>query len=109
LNPKNRQYAAYGGRGIKVAPAWIDPITGFYHFLKDIEPLGPKPSKQYSLDRKNNDGDYVADNLRWATRSEQQRNRRKFGCLTVFSVAELTAEVQRRAGIDAIEFRAHYV
>jgi hypothetical protein len=37
--------------------------------------MGPKPSPKHSLDRKNNDGNYHKRNCRWATSSEQNKNR----------------------------------
>lgn len=69
LNPNNRAYSEYGGRGIKVHSQWID---SFDTFLSD---MGDRP-KGTSLDRIDVNGDYTPSNCRWATRSEQQRNKR---------------------------------
>jgi hypothetical protein len=72
-NTKHPQYEDYGGRGIKVDPVFMDPITGFDAFLADV---GTKPSRDLSLDRISNDLGYAPGNLKWSTRSEQQANRR---------------------------------
>ena len=67
-NPRAQDYARYGGRGIKVCPAW----DRFVQFVQDV---GPHPGPGWTLDRENNNGDYEPGNVRWATRKVQGRNR----------------------------------
>jgi hypothetical protein len=62
-------YSYYGGRGIRVCERWRD----FGAFLGD---MGKRPSKSHTLDRKRGNGGYEPNNCRWATKREQQQNRR---------------------------------
>lgn len=67
--PSSKQYKDYGGRGITVCKRW----KSFTNFLAD---MGPVPSPKHTLDRKENNADYTPTNCRWATRVEQNRNKR---------------------------------
>lgn len=76
-NSANRpDHGRYGGRGIVVCQRWME---SFQNFLAD---MGKRPSPRHSIERDDNDGPYSPDNCRWATASEQQRNKRNNRMLT---------------------------
>ena len=63
-------YSSYGGRGITHTERWLN----FKNFLND---MGVRPDGK-TLDRIDVNGPYTKDNCRWATGTEQQRNKRPF-------------------------------
>jgi hypothetical protein len=66
-NPNSDDWKDYGGRGIEFR---------FQCFEEFFLVLGLKPTPKHSLDRINTDGHYEFGNVRWATASQQMRNRR---------------------------------
>jgi hypothetical protein len=68
-NPNAAYYKYYGGRGIKFL---FSSFEEFYTELGDK----PEPKDLYSLDRIDSNGHYEKGNVRWATDSEQGKNKR---------------------------------
>lgn len=66
-NPNSEDYKYYGGKGIVVCDEWND-------FAKFLEDMGPRPSKDYSIERLDGNKDYCKENCRWALQEEQVRN-----------------------------------
>lgn len=69
FNKKHKSYHDYGARGISVCERWLK----FDDFIADI---GDKPSPKHSIERKDNNGNYEPDNCKWATKTQQARNKR---------------------------------
>jgi hypothetical protein len=63
-------YADYGGRGIKVCDRWMESYENF------LEDMGRKPTPLHTVDRIKVNGNYEPGNCRWATKAEQNLNRR---------------------------------
>lgn len=68
--PTARDYADYGARGVTVCQQWRNSFEQFW------QDMGPRPTPKHSLDRKDANGDYCPANCRWATSTEQARNKR---------------------------------
>ena len=75
LNKNAERYADYGGRGITIHKEWMNDFTAFMNYI--VSAIGERP-EGYTLDRIDNDKGYEPNNLRWATYSEQNFNRREF-------------------------------
>lgn len=100
-------YPDYGGRGITVCDRWRE---SFKNFLAD---MGERPSQKHSLDRINNDGGYwcgkcddccirgaITCNCRWATRTQQSRNRRGLRRLSAFGKVQCVSEWAEEYGVS---------
>lgn len=92
-NKNHPSYHLYGGRGISVCNDWR---ISYESFLSD---MGRRPSKNYSLDRINNDIGYEKNNCRWVTRTDQNNNKRN-NRRVVFRGVEMTcAELAEKINI----------
>jgi hypothetical protein len=92
LNPKNQDFALYGGRGITICERW----SSFENFLAD---MGEPPAGS-CLERIDNDAGYSPKNCRWASQSEQARNRRGNHILTVRGVTGCLSALCEQFGVN---------
>jgi hypothetical protein len=100
-NPKAKQYADYGGRGITVCERWSGE-NGFQNFMAD---MGPRPSPKHETDRRNNDLGYCPENCKWATRKEQARNKRSNRLITYDGRTQCITDWAAECGIPDAVFR----
>lgn len=70
-NPKVDCYENYGGRGISICEEWANDFNKFYQWA-----MNNGYSDNLTLERINNDGNYMPSNCKWTTSKEQSRNKR---------------------------------
>ena len=75
-NPKAFEFKNYGGRGISVCERW----SIFENFYED---MGDPPAG-FSIERRDNDGNYEPSNCCWASAKTQLNNRRNNRFLEAF-------------------------
>jgi len=84
-NMKNRcsdkNHKNYGGRGISVCSEWRKDFKEFYEFA-----MSNGWKQGLEIDRIDNDKGYSPDNCRFATRSENQSNKRAYGKIPYYGV-----------------------
>ncbi len=91
-NSNTKAYENYGAKGIKVCSRW----TVFENFLED---MGERPGPNYSIERISSTGDYCPDNCRWATRTEQNRNRSMCISITIDGKCQTVKEWALETGL----------
>ena len=89
---KSIGYKNYGGRGITVCDRWMT----FSNFVEDMY---PSFKKGLTLDRIDNETGYCAENCRWATWKQQQRNTRRNRFLTLNGMTKCISEWSQSLGI----------
>ena len=67
---KSHEYHIYGGRGITMSDEWKISFQTFYNDMINGYKNG------LEIDRIDNNGNYCKENCRWATKSENLRNKR---------------------------------
>jgi hypothetical protein len=92
-NSSQQSFALYGAKGIRVCSRWSQ---SFVAFLAD---MGRKPSKTHSIDRIDYRGNYEPSNCRWATLTQQGRNKSSNRILCHNGAALTMVEWSERTGI----------
>lgn len=99
LGENGPRFDDYGGRGIGICERWLH---SFESFLAD---MGPRPSKDHSVERIENHLGYSPENCRWATRREQQANRRTSQKFSYRGRLVIMAELSRLSGVSETSLR----
>lgn len=93
MNPSNRKFKDYGGRGLTMHPGWIESFVQFF------EHIGERPSSLHSVERINNNKGYEPGNVKWALVAEQNRNQRKNVMITHNGLSMLQCDWAKYLGL----------
>lgn len=93
-NPKHPSFSNYGGRGIGICQEWRNSFEAF------LANVGPRPSSVHTIERIDNNKWYEPGNVKWATRREQQRNRRSNRMLVIGGETRTITEWSELSGIN---------
>jgi len=94
-------YQEYGLKGVQVCARWRDSFEAF------LEDMGERPSLRHSIDRyPDKEGNYEPGNARWATRGQQNRNRRNNVMLTYKGETLCLQDWSAHTGIDVSTLRS---
>jgi hypothetical protein len=100
-NPRQSHWMKYGGRGITICERW----KSFANFYAD---MGPKPSPEHSIDRRDNNKGYEPSNCRWATQVEQMNNTSRSAKVEYLGRVETITKWAEILGINYSSLRARY-
>ncbi|MER8762859.1 hypothetical protein [Mesorhizobium sp. M0968] len=100
-DPRRKDYARYGGRGVTVCDRWLNGADGKTAFQCFVEDVGTRPSPDFSIDRfPIKDGNYEPGNVRWADATGQARNRRSNRMVDCDGEQVALSEFCERKGFD---------
>lgn len=99
LDPNEKQFKDYGGRGISFCERWNE----FANFLQD---MGRSPP-QYTLERKDVNGNYEPSNCIWATRLKQNNNKRSNRHVDINGKKMTVADAADLLGLNYFSFWGH--
>ena len=95
LNPKNKDFKHYGGRGIKIDNRWLT-FEGFSDWLNSAN-----YKQGLTIDRIDNNGPYSPDNCRFVTLKINQNNRRSCVFREYFGETLNYKQASEKYGISA--------
>lgn len=88
-----KRYQDYGGRGITMCDKWKEDFQAFY------ADMGPRPSSQHSIERKDCDDNYAPENCIWIPLSDQRDNRRDTHRYDVRGEMLTAKQIEARYGV----------
>lgn len=105
-NPSCPAYADYGERGISICDEWRHDFLSFHHHVSQLPNFD---ERDYSLDRISNSGNYEPRNVKWSTRTQQNRNSRHNLLLTFNGNTQCVSRWAEETGIKAATIWARIV
>lgn len=103
-NSNNKNFPAYGGRGITVCREWRSDYANFKRWA-----LSAGYSPELEIDRIDNDKGYSPENCRWVSKKQQARNRRNSKLITYKGKMQTRAAWAEELGLSPITLRKRLI
>ena len=102
-NPSNKGYRNYGARGVRVCPEWLADKSKFLAYVVQLEGWD---FAEYEMDRIDNAKGYEPGNIRFVSKADNNRNRRKIATLELQLAKALYEIEELRKRVRHFEQRA---
>lgn len=100
-NKNNKEFANYGGRGIKVCDEWRNSFSDFYDWA-----LTSGYSDNLTIERVDVNGDYCPENCTWILKEEQASNTTRNNRITYNGETKTISQWARLYGINLQTLRS---
>lgn len=104
FNVKDKRYKDYGGRGITICDEWLNDFVKFYEWS-----IQNGYDENLTIDRIDNDGNYEPSNCRWATKEEQDYNKRTSIFFEFFGTRKCLKEWTNLMGWNYDKYYARFI
>lgn len=98
-----RDYARYGGRGIRVCSEWLTSFDVFRDWAVTHD-----YNDGLTLDRRDNDGDYTPDNCRWVSKKTQANSRSNTTVISFNGDTRTASEWAELLGVSVAAIHGHF-
>lgn len=105
MNPKEKSFADYGARGIKMDEKWLD-FVGFYNDM--YESYKASGLEKPTIERIDNNGDYTKENCKWISKAKQAGNKRNTKWITWKGQTKYLTEWGRELGVKRSTMMQRY-
>lgn len=99
-NPNCKDYANYGGRGIKICDEWLNDFDMFYQWAYESGYNESAEKGKCTIDRIDVNGNYEPSNCRWVNIAFQNSNKTTTHLITYHGKTHTIAEWARIMGIS---------
>ena len=95
LNPNNKSYKYYGGKGVSVCDEWKNNFQAFYDWA-----ISHGYTDNLTLDRMDSIGNYCPQNCRWVTMKEQNENKSNNRKISALGETLTLSQWSQKTGIN---------
>ncbi len=99
-NPNSESYKNYGERGITICDEWLNNPESFFDWAYSTGYDENAERGEYTIERKDVNGNYEPNNCEWITIQQQQKNKRTNVFITMNGETKILSDWHKETGIS---------